>query len=201
MSQHSESPTIQYYDKHSEEYIGSTVSIDMETLYYPFLNGLPEGGSILDAGCGSGRDTKNFLDAGYSVTSIDASSEMVAATTRLSGQAAKKMQLQKIEFQEEFDGIWACASLLHVPLVEMEDVIVRLACALRPDGLCYLSFKEGQGERFQGDRLFVDFTELALRDWVNRQPSLASLRTWVTTDLRPGETQRWVNTLARKSSD
>jgi len=198
MSQHSESSTVRYYDNHAEEYIGSTVSLNMEALYQPFLSGVPEGGSILDAGCGSGRDTKSFLDGGYSVTSIDASSEMVAATTRLTGQPAQQLKLQEFDSTEEFDGIWACASLLHVPLQELDNVVARLTAALRPNGVCYLSFKEGSGERTEGDRLFVDFTEAGLRDWLNQRPVLERVRTWMTTDLRPGRNQRWVNALVRK---
>jgi hypothetical protein len=58
--------------------------------------------------------------------------------------------LQEIEYQNEFDGVWACASLLHVPRKEIDDVLERIILALRPEGICYLSFKEGDGERLQG---------------------------------------------------
>ena len=199
MSQHSESTTIRYYNKHAREYVGSTVNLNMGDLYHPFLDGLPKGGSILDLGCGSGRDTKTFLELGYNVTAVDASSQMVTATTHLTGQPAQQMQFQEIDFHETFDGIWACASLLHVPMKELGDVVVRLLAALRPNGIFYSSFKEGSGERMNGDRLFVDFTEMGLGDLLKEQHCVANVRTWTTTDLRPGRKQRWVNALAKKS--
>lgn len=199
MSKHSESTTIRYYNKYAREYVGSTVNLNMDDLYHPFLEGLPKGGSILDLGCGSGRDTKAFLELGYHVTAIDASSQMVTATTHLTGLPVQQMQFQEIDFYETVDGIWACASLLHVPMKELGDVVVRLLAALRPNGILYASFKEGSGERMDGDRLFVDLTEMSLGELLKKQSCVANVRTWTTTDLRRGRKRRWVNALCRKA--
>lgn len=200
MSQHSEASTIRYYDDHTEEYVSATAGVDMETLYRPFLELVPEGGTILDAGCGPGRDTRAFVGRGYSVRSIDASAKMVEATTQLTGQSAQQLQFQELDFTDAFDGIWACASLLHVPLAELDDVFARFATALHPGGTCYLSFKEGVGERMEGDRLFVDFTEDALRDRLKRQPLVKIVRTWISNDLIPGRSERWVNAIIERKS-
>ncbi len=201
MNQRSEASTIRYYDDHTEEYVSATAGVDMETLYRPFLELMPEGGTILDAGCGSGRDTKAFADRGYCVRSIDASAKMVAATTQLTGQPAQQLQFQELDFTDAFDGIWACASLLHVPLTVLDDVLTRFATSLHPGGICYLSFKEGFGERMEGDRIFVDFTEDALRDRLKRQQLVEILRTWITNDLRPGRSERWVNAIVERKSE
>lgn len=198
MNQRSESSTVRYYDDHAEEYVSGTVGVDMETLYQRFLEYVPKGGTILDAGCGSGRDTKAFASRGYRVAAIDASAKMVEATGRLVGQPAKQLKLQELDTTNAFDGIWASASLLHVPIAELDDVMARFAAALHSGGTCYLSFKEGVGERMEGDRLFVDFTEDGLRDRLRRQPSFVIVRTWITTDFRPGRSERWVNALVRK---
>jgi SAM-dependent methyltransferase len=199
MSQHSEARTIRFYDDHTDEYVSGTVDVDMESLYRPFLELVPEGGKILDAGCGSGRDTKALLDRGYQVTAIDASANMVEATTRLTGQPAKQMRFQGLEDQNEFDAIWACASLLHVSLDEFDEVLERFAVALRPGGICYLSFKEGDSERTEGGRLFTDFTESSLRAKLEQQPSFVAVCIWITNDLRPGRSEeRWANALVRK---
>ena len=201
MSQRFETPSVHHYDDHADEYVRDTVGINMESLYGPFLDLLPNDGNILDAGCGSGRDTKAFLARGYDVIAIDASEGMVAATTRLTGKPARQILLQEIEYQNEFDGIWACASLLHVPRVEIDGVLNRFARALRPRGICYLSFKEGEDERMQGERRFTDFIASSLEDCLVGHSDLDVVSIWITDDARPGRTERWVNALARNGSE
>jgi 2-polyprenyl-3-methyl-5-hydroxy-6-metoxy-1,4-benzoquinol methylase len=192
------SETIRYYDEHAEEFVRGTVSVDMEPLHGLFLAMLPETGTILDAGCGSGRDSKIFLDRGYSVTAIDASEKMVEATANLTGLVARRLQFQQMEFDNEFDGIWACASLLHVPRAEIDTVLNAFARALRPNGVCYLSFKEGQDDRMQDGRLFTDFTESGLKAVLAHCSELEVVRIWTTQDARPDRADQWVNALVRK---
>jgi SAM-dependent methyltransferase len=167
----------------------------MVPLYKPFLDLIPAGGRILDAGCGSGRDSKAFLDRGYSVLSIDASSKMVSATTELTGQQAVRLSLQDIKSDSEFDGIWACASLLHVPFTELPDTFFRLARALRPSGVIYASFKAGTGERQQGGRLFSDMNESSIGELLAGIDDLEIAELWHTGDLRPDHSDKWLNLL------
>lgn len=201
MSQHSEliQQTIDYYNEHAEEYVGSTLGIDMSHIYQQFLSRLKKGHRILDAGCGSGRDTKAFLDLGYDVLPIDASREMTNATEQLTGVSARQIRLQEIIFEDEFDGIWACASLLHVPLDELPDVLDRLAYATRSEGVLYFSFKEGNGERLEDGRLFTDFNQLTLREVISARPNLQLEAIWITEDARPGKAARWLNVIASKA--
>jgi len=199
MSQPSDTSTIRFYEDHADAYISGTVDVAMESLYRPFIQLLPAGGTILDAGCGSGRDARAFLDRGYQVTAIDASAQMVKATTRLTGHPAEQLRFQKMEFQGEFDAVWACASVLHVPLAELDDVLSRFFIALRPGGTFYLSFKEGKGERTERGRHFTDFTANSLRTKLEQQSSVSVLRIWTTNGLRPGRVdERWVNAIIRK---
>jgi 2-polyprenyl-3-methyl-5-hydroxy-6-metoxy-1,4-benzoquinol methylase len=201
MNEHSESRTIRYYDDHADEYVRETVGIDMGSLYGPFLELLPNGAKILDAGCGSGRDSKAFLDMGYELTSIDASEKMVVATTRLTGLPAHQRRLQEVSFGREFDGIWASASLLHVPSIELGDILNRFSQSLQANGVCYISFKEGEGERQEGHRLFSDFTTSTLEGIFAKQSDFDIIRIWTTVDSRPNRTDRWVNALILKRSD
>jgi len=201
MSLHSDitQQTIDYYDEHADEYVCGTIDVDMETFYRPFLKSLQKGQRILDAGCGSGRDTKAFMDRGFDVVPLDASKEMILATQRLTGLAGHQLRLQEVSFDNEFDGIWACASLLHIPLVKLRDVIDRLALALRRGGVFYMSFKEGQGERRdRGGRLFTDFTEDGLKHYLSGQTCLVVEQVWRTEDARPTRTDRWINVIARR---
>ena len=105
--------TIDYYNKHAEEFTTSTFEVDMKSLYQPFLAELPEGARILDVGCGSGRDTLAFKNKGYQVDAIDYSEELVKKATRLTGIPIKLKSFYEVDDYEAYDGIWACASLLH----------------------------------------------------------------------------------------
>ena len=198
MNRHFETPTIRFYDEHAADYVRATVDVNMETLYEPFLSRIPKGGRILDAGCGSGRDSRAFLDRGYSVVSIDASKMMVDATTQLTDQQAHLMAFQEISFSDEFDGIWACASLLHVPSIELTDVFGKLVSALRSSGVAYASFKEGHGERRHDQRLFTDMDEPGITELVGGIAGLELLRLWHTADQRSDRKDRWLNVLLRK---
>lgn len=199
MSQHFEASTIRHYNEHAEEFIADTVAVNMEPLYLPFLECIPQGGSILDAGCGSGRDTKAFQERGYEVTAIDASARMVEAASRLTSAPVRQMRFQEMDWDEEFDGVWACASVLHVPRSEIGDVLRRFVRALRPAGVAFLSFKRGDGERQVAGRHFTDFTKDVLTKYVLECPGLEMVRLWGSNDQRLGrEGEEWVSVIARK---
>jgi SAM-dependent methyltransferase len=200
MNRHSKTPTIRFYNEHADEYVRATVGVNMESLYEPFLSHVPPCGRILDAGCGSGRDSKAFLDRGYQVVSIDASQEMVDATTILTAQQAHLLAFQEVGFSEEFDGVWACASLLHVPLAELPGVIGRLASALRPSGVLYASFKVGCGERNLDGRLFTDMEEASFTVLLGGIGGVELLQLWHTDDQRPDRDDKWLNVLLRKTT-
>jgi SAM-dependent methyltransferase len=192
--------TVAYYDAHAEEYARDTLGLDLAALYEPFLGLVPAGGHILDVGCGSGRDTLAFLRRGFRVTAIDASAGMARLAGERIGRVVPVLRVQDLAYEDEFDGVWACSSLLHVPSGEAADVFGRLARALRPGGAWYMSFKPGEAEEVRGGRLFTDYTEARLRQVVAGNPLLALLRVWQTEDVRPGQKGRtWVNALVRKS--
>jgi SAM-dependent methyltransferase len=138
--------TIAYYDEHADEFYADTVGAEMGGFYDAFLPLLPVGGRILDAGCGSGRDSRAFLERGYAVTAFDASAALGSRAARLLSRPVLQLTFQEMAFAEEFDGVWACASLLHVPRAELDGVLARLARALVPGGAAFLSFKYGDGE-------------------------------------------------------
>jgi SAM-dependent methyltransferase len=194
------SSTVAYYDAHATEFCQRTISLDMSELYAPFLREIPAGGRILDAGCGSGRDSLAFLKAGYDVVSIDASLEMVKATSKLTRGDALLLAFDGIEFINEFDGIWACASLLHVARRKLNSVLVRLIKALKPNGVLYVSFKYGDSERMEGGRFFDDLNETLLAAALSDHPQLELLGMWVTNDVRNERRggQQWLNAIVRR---
>jgi SAM-dependent methyltransferase len=194
--------TIEFYNKYAEEFYNATVSADMSETCDKFLKYIAPGGKILDAGCGSGRDSLYFIKHGYKVMSIDASEEMVRLSSKLTGQQTLLMKFEDIDFKDEFDGIWACASLLHVPKMEIKGVMTRLAQALKENGIFYGSFKYGEGEEFRGERLFNFYDENSLRALISEIKQLEVLEILVTEDVRPGkEGEMWVNCLCKKEND
>jgi SAM-dependent methyltransferase len=192
-----------YYRKHAQKFFERTAFLDVEKLYAPFLRLLPEGAHILDAGCGSGRDTKAFRERGYQVTAFDATPEMVELATQLTGEPVAVMRFQEMAYVEEFDGIWACASLLHVTLAELSAVFARFIEALKPGGYWYMSFKYGgeEGrERQSGERLFTDFTEVSLQTFLEGFEQLKIVTLFATGDERYVATsgERWVTAVVQK---
>lgn len=193
-----EDPTIRYYDEHADSFIERSFNLDVRELALPFLERLPAGSHILDAGCGSGRDSLYFKNKGYSIVAMDASREMVSRASRLLGQPVLHMKFQEMDFQETFDGIWACASLLHVPRREMREVMDRLARALKEGGILYTSFKLGTEEVVRKGRLFNDYDDLTFQALLSAHPSLLIEELWTTQDLRPDHDQKWLNAILRK---
>ena len=192
--------TRAYYELNAESYFKATYDADLSTIYESFIQRLPEGGLILDAGSGSGRDTLAFVQRGYSVEAFDASPALCKLSTEFTGIRAKVRRFQEVEEKREFDGVWACASLLHVPETELVGVIFRLFRALKPDGVLYMSFKHGAGERVSEDgRLFVDMTEERLRRVIRRFEDLRVERIWRTVGEGKFEGQgEWLNALVSK---
>jgi len=195
----SDQSTIDYYNQNGKAFFESTVSIDMVSLYAAFLPLLPQNGHILDVGCGSGRDSKAFLGQGYHVTAIDPSPKMVELASEYIGEPVLQQDVQTLTYTEAFDGIWACASLLHVPEASLPEVFQMLAQALKPDGILYVSFKLGTTERMQNGRYFTDLTVERLQDCVRLIPELRIQTTWITADLRTDRDERWINAILKKT--
>lgn len=190
-----------YYEAHATDYCKRTANLDLKTLYEPFLSQLPPGGYILDAGCGSGRDGTAFASRGYRVTAIDASPAMVQAA-RERGLDARLVVFQEMECDACFDGIWACASLLHVPHAEMADVLRRFSRTLKPNGVLYASLKEGKIERIAEDGRFFSYFSLDEFVALLAQDNLFNiLQAWRSEDPNSsGRLSSWLNVLARKNA-
>lgn len=191
--------TLDYYQSNAEKFFDDTVSIDLTDLYYPFLELMPETGLILDAGCGSGRDTRFFLRQGFDVVAFDNASEMVKLASHFTGQDCLLLSFDDINFENKFDGVWACSSMLHVPKNNMINVLNKLCTALKHEGILYTSFKYGDDQVFRNGRLFSNYDEESFNAVITDQKELDILKYWKTNDLRPGrEGEKWLNILLQK---
>lgn len=191
--------TIAYYDQNADAFLAGTQSADMTAQYRYFLEQVSPGCRILDLGCGSGRDSAYFLSRGYAVVAVDGSEELCRRVREQYGIDALCLRFAQLDFAAEFDAVWACASLLHVPRREMPDILRRIAAALRPDGVLYASFKYGKQERRCQGRFFCDYTEAELDALFTPERGFSLLSCMVTEDVRPDHAgEKWLNLLARK---
>ncbi len=189
---------INYYDKNADSFFEGTVNVDMSEVRQRFLKYIPAGERILDAGCGSGRDSKAFLDNGYDVLSFDASKEMCRRASEYIGREVMNLSFEQMDFDNEFDGVWACASLLHVPMDELPGIMKKIYLSLKKNGVIYASFKYGSGTTVRGERQFSDFTEKSIIP-LFETAGFQIISVIVGGDSRPGrENEKWVNVLGAK---
>lgn len=186
---------------HAADYARRTRDLDLAPVRARFLAEVrARAGSdavhLLDVGCGPGRDVRAFVEAGCTVEAIDASPDMAALAEEYAGVPVQVMRVEELTWEDGFDGIWACASLLHVPWDDLPEVFRRVARALRPTGVLYASFKLGTGGRMEGGLRFTDMDPARLADRIGHGSGLQVLETWDTPDLRPERRQqRWLNAL------
>ena len=192
--------TIDYYNLNVENFIQSTQNVDMHLVQDKFLHLLNEGAAILDFGCGSGRDTRYFLDKGYQVTATDGSAELCRRASAFTGIEVKEMLFGELDEIDTYDGIWACSSILHLPKNELLLVIRKMCDALKSTGVIYTSFKYSDFEGVRNGRYFTDFTEDSFKEFIAEIPELTIEEYWITGDARPGRgDEKWLNLILRKS--
>ena len=191
--------SVSYYDRNKEQFIQSTVDVDMTSQYRLFLAHLPRMASILDAGCGSGRDSLAFKQMGYQVEAFDLSQAMVEATRKLVSIPVRQMGFESLDYEGCFDGIWASASLLHVRRDDMKEVFTRLAKALKDEGILYCSFKEREEDFTKDGRTFTCYTPASFQAFIKDQGQFKLLEILQTTDQRPDRAgEKWINAVLRK---
>lgn len=187
--------TENFYKLNADTFFNNTAQVDMSALYAVFSEYLNKGDKVLDAGCGSGRDSKYFKEQGYEVEAFDACEELALLATEFSGITVGVKRFEELEINSCYDGIWCCASLLHVPYAHMVDVFTRLKKACKDKGIIYMSFKYGQNERVQGGRHFTDLDEFRLGKIVEDTSGLIIREVWKTSDQRENRQDLWINAI------
>ncbi len=190
-----------FYEDRAAEYFEETRHADLGMLYQWFLSELPRGGLILDAGSGSGRDTLEFVKRGYRVEAFDASAALAALSSLYTGVQTEVLAFENFNMRpERYDGIWALASLLHVPRRELPRVVAELAASLKPGGIFFATFKAGAKDLV--DEFGRSFTNLS-KDSAER---LFSATNWFDqVEIREvegaasfGQRTIWIHVLAKR---
>ena len=190
------STTLTYYNNNAQTFSDSTLNVDMSALYAEFLPHVKQHGHILDAGCGSARDAAYFKNQGFTVSAFDASPALAKLASNYLQQPVEIKTFQELECVNKYDGIWCCASLLHVPKAELPQVFLKLQNALKANGVLYVSFKYGTQERVYNGREFTDLNESALTALITHHTELEIIKQWQTVDQRPErESEVWLNAL------
>lgn len=195
----SDNNTLDYYNSNAKDFVSGTVDVAFTDIQDIFLEYIPDGGKVLDFGCGSGRDTKYFLSKGYDVEATDGSEELCKIASEYTGVKVKQMLFEELDEIEKYDGVWACASLLHVEKKLLPEIMKKIVSATTMGGTVYMSFKYGDFEGVRNGRFFTYLTEESFREILKAVPELVIEKLWISADVRAerGE-ERWLNTVLRK---
>lgn len=187
-----------YYESNAEHYAAETIYADMSEQYQSVLPLLKKGAKILDVGSGSGRDACYFQKQGYQVTALEPSKNLGREIRKVFSGEIVCSDIQSYQTTERYDGIWACASLIHLQEEEILCFFKKIDMYLNDNGIVYVSGKSGisTGEVADG-RFFLEFTEQLVEKilTVNKQLQLEQL--WYTEDVSGRRGFRWLNVVLR----
>jgi SAM-dependent methyltransferase len=193
--------TIESYNRGHGKYFRDTAYLDLSHIYEVFRMYIPRGGKILDAGCGVGRDTRYFIQHGYRVVAFDASEKMVQLCSQYSFAYCLKHTFGDLERIEEFDGVWACASLLHLQFVDLKDALSRLVNSLIPGGILYFSLKTVDSDchhNSQNGKTFYFYEQNVIDAFAQEDLMLEKISVWKTESKKISDGREWDNYLYRK---
>lgn len=192
--------TLDYYNQNADAFVEGTVLVDFKKTQDKFIDAL-KGERVLDFGCGSGRDTKYFIEAGLDVVATDGSEELCKRASEYTGIPVQKMFFQELADKSRYDGIWACSSILHLPKDELKKVFLKMIDALQMNGIIYTSFKYGDFEGERNGRYFTDFTEDSFKQFLKEITGIHIIEYWISKDVRPGRSEeKWLNLILQKSN-
>lgn len=192
--------TIEYYNKNAETYFEQTVEANLQVVYDEFLSRIPAKSYILDFGCGSGRDSKFFIENGYKVKAIDGSIEMCKLASKYINQDVECMKFEELDEENIYDGIWACSSIVHVEKEKLLNILNKMIKALKQNGVIFVSFKKGTGYEIKEGKyynfLVKEEFEKILEN-LNTNVKIIDYRENISNSKRP-KASEWSNIILQK---
>lgn len=156
--------TLKSYDESAQKYFEDTKNGNMQKHYDRFLMLLPDKAYILDFGCGSGRDSKYFLEHGYEVKAIDGSIELCKLAENYINHPVECMKFEELDEEDTYDAIWACSSIIHVERENLPDILKKMIKALKENGIIYTCFKKGNKTIIKDNKYYNYLTKEILED-------------------------------------
>jgi SAM-dependent methyltransferase len=195
--------TVASYDRAAEGFAARWGDLRLDRALNAFAGRVTGQRRVLDLGCGPGRDIDFLIQLACQAVGLDLSAGMLAqARSRLPTVPLVRADLRRIPFSPgAFDGIWACASLLHLRRTELPTTLAELSRLLRrPAGVLYVALKGGQGERWvtgsSGERYFFAYYRPAEVETLLDGAGFQVVESWVTPD-QAGRDEPWLNFIAR----
>ena len=193
--------TIGHYDNVADDYWHGTRNHDVSQNYEAFLEAI-EGKppfDILDLGCGPGRDLQYFNSMGHAVIGLDGSEALVAMARLNSGCEVLQQNFLAMNLPEcRFDGVFANASLFHVPSQELPRILLEVSNTLKSRGVLFCSNPRGNNEEGLGGSRYSCFFDLdTWRDYVI-DAGFIEVRHYFRPTGLPRDRQPWLATVWRK---
>ncbi len=155
-----------FYNTHYEEYSESTFNVDPSSFLTPLSEILNPGSTVLDIGCGSGRDLLWLKKKGFQPTGFEYSSNLAEFARKNSGCPVMEGDFSVFDFSQlQFDAVLLVGALVHVELSQLKQVLTNINRVLSEKGYIYLTMKKGQGQQKSKDgRVFTLWLENDLEE-------------------------------------
>ncbi len=196
----SDETTILAYNKIANLYKSKYSSENFWKKQYADFEGLLKGEHIIDVGCGFGRDARHFVKDGYNVVGVDASKSMISLAKKYVPKAKFYIKdMLTMRFSQKFDGIWCCASLLHIKKRNVRSLLDNFKRSMKPNGVLFISVKKGRGEEYKTypdgtKRFFANYFGRELREIVNKN----GFKTVLLYTHKDKENGTWISLFALK---
>lgn len=193
--------TLEYYNQNAKLYFEQTVEGNLKENYDKFLSKIPQNAYILDFGCGSGRDSKYFIENGYKVNAIDSSIEMCKLASKYINQKVKCMKFDELDEENIYDAIWACSSILHVEKEKLPEILSKMVKALKTNGIIFTAFKNGEGYEIKEGKYYNFLTKEELEKVlsnINQNIKIVDYFETLSSTKRP-EKVIWSNYILQKN--
>lgn len=195
----SDPATLAFYQREAPAYAASGAQGPSRHLD-AFLDLLPSGASVLELGCGAGRDAAHMASRGFRVDPTDGTPAMVRKAQERHDLPARVMQFDQLDAAELYDAVWAHAALLHCPREGLCAVLGRIHRALKPGGWFFANYKAGGAEGRDALGRYYNFPD---RAWLERQYRAAARWQSLEWDSGTGSgydgvEHEWIAVTARK---